>query len=139
MNQLNESVLKKIIFLNYPRRKASCTDYSKPLAIPWGTDTLASINLSRDVKTLNPETIKQIYGSRIPQDAPEEKTNFEDPSSDPNFAEPIIDRLRGQREQVKETAKFFLKKMFIFYKICFKEAFFPCVVDVRFIIVSKIS
>lgn len=47
------------------------------------------------------DTIKQIYISRIPQVSRSNESTLEDPSNDPNFNEPIIDRLRKQREEVR--------------------------------------
>ncbi|EZA52630.1 Cytoplasmic dynein 2 light intermediate chain [Ooceraea biroi] len=41
----------------------------------------------------------KIYVSRIPQLSKNDEGTLEDPSNDPNFNEPIIDRLRVQREE----------------------------------------
>ncbi|XP_033359046.1 cytoplasmic dynein 2 light intermediate chain 1 isoform X2 [Bombus vosnesenskii] len=78
-----------------------CTDFEKPLAISAGADSLSSIDLqfpqTRPSAIL--DTIKQIYVTRIPQESRSNEIILEDPSNDPNFNEPIIDRLRAQREE----------------------------------------
>ncbi|KZC14619.1 Cytoplasmic dynein 2 light intermediate chain 1, partial [Dufourea novaeangliae] len=80
---------------------AKCTDFEKPLAVPAGTDSFSSIDLqfpqARPAAIL--DTIKQIYITRIPQVSRSNDITLEDPSNDPNFNEPIIDRLRDQREE----------------------------------------
>ncbi|XP_029041173.2 cytoplasmic dynein 2 light intermediate chain 1 [Osmia bicornis bicornis] len=79
-----------------------CTDFEKPLAIPAGTDCFSSIDLqfppTRPAAIL--DAIKNVYIARIPQQS---KNNdiLKDPSNDSNFNEPIIDRLRAQREEVR--------------------------------------
>jgi len=69
--------------------------------MPAGMDSFERIDLqfpqTRPSAIL--DTIKQIYVSRIPQMSRNDET-LEDPSNDPNFNEPIIDRLRIQREEV---------------------------------------
>lgn len=79
-----------------------CTDFEKPLAISAGTDSFSSIDLqfpqTRPSAML--DTIKQIYVTHIPQESRSNEIILEDPSNDPNFNEPIIDRLRTQREEV---------------------------------------
>ncbi|GAB1861081.1 Cytoplasmic dynein 2 light intermediate chain 1 [Camponotus japonicus] len=78
-----------------------CTDYEKPLMMPAGADSFGRIDLqfpqTRPSAIL--DIIKQIYISRIPQVSRNDETILEDPSNDPNFNEPIIDRLRMQREE----------------------------------------
>ncbi|KAG9437244.1 cytoplasmic dynein 2 light intermediate chain 1 isoform X1 [Apis mellifera carnica] len=78
-----------------------CTDFEKPLAISAGTDSFSSIDLqfpqTRPSAIL--DTIKQIYVTHIPQESRSNEIILEDPSNDPNFNEPIIDRLRTQREE----------------------------------------
>ncbi|XP_078040768.1 cytoplasmic dynein 2 light intermediate chain 1 isoform X1 [Augochlora pura] len=78
-----------------------CTDFEKPLAVPAGADSFSSIDLqfpqARPSAIL--DAIKQIYISRVPQLSRSNDTILEDPSNDPNFNEPIIDRLRAQREE----------------------------------------
>lgn len=77
-------------------------DYEKPLMIPAGADSFEQIDLqhlqTRSSAIL--DTIKQIYVARIPQVLKNNESALEDPSNDPNFNEPIIDRLRMQREEV---------------------------------------
>jgi len=77
-------------------------DYEKPLMMPAGMDSFGRIDLqfpqTRPSAIL--DTIKQIYVSRIPQVSRSDESTLEDPSNDPNFNEPIIDRLRMQREEV---------------------------------------
>ena len=94
-----------IIFL----RKGSCTDYEKPLMIPAGSDSFIAIELEIPGRILNFEGIKQIFTSRIPQGSREE-IKLEDPANHPSFSEPIIDRLRTQREEVNFLIFFLLKK-----------------------------
>ncbi|XP_017763363.1 PREDICTED: cytoplasmic dynein 2 light intermediate chain 1 [Eufriesea mexicana] len=78
-----------------------CMDFEKPLAMSAGADSFSSIDLqfpqSRSSAIL--DTIKQIYVTRIPQESRSNEIVLEDPSNDPNFNEPIIDRLRSQREE----------------------------------------
>ncbi|XP_029164896.1 cytoplasmic dynein 2 light intermediate chain 1 isoform X4 [Nylanderia fulva] len=78
-----------------------CIDYEKPLMMPAGVDSFGRIDLqfpqTRPSAIL--DTIKQIYISRIPQVSRNDESTLEDPSNDPNFNEPIIDRLRMQREE----------------------------------------
>ncbi|XP_018058643.1 PREDICTED: cytoplasmic dynein 2 light intermediate chain 1 [Atta colombica] len=78
-----------------------CIDYEKPLMMPAGMDSFGRIDLqfpqTRPSAIL--DTIKQIYVSRIPQVSRNDESTLEDPSNDPNFNEPIIDRLRMQREE----------------------------------------
>ncbi|KOC70137.1 Cytoplasmic dynein 2 light intermediate chain 1 [Habropoda laboriosa] len=78
-----------------------CTDYEKPLIIFAGSDSFSSIDLqflqTRPSAIL--DTIKQIYVTRVPQESRSNEIILEDPSNDPNFNEPIIDRLRAQREE----------------------------------------
>ncbi|XP_076624286.1 cytoplasmic dynein 2 light intermediate chain 1 isoform X1 [Colletes latitarsis] len=87
-----------------------CTDFEKPLAIPAGSDSFSSIDLqfprTRPLAIL--DTIKQIYVSRIPQVSRSNDIILEDLSNDPNFNEPIIDRLRAQREEVHRFATLFI-------------------------------
>jgi len=70
--------------------------------IPAGTDSFSRIDLQ--FPQMRPsailDTIKQVYVSRIPQASRNDEGTLEDPSNDPNFNEPIIDRLRVQREEV---------------------------------------
>lgn len=70
--------------------------------MPAGMDSFGRIDLqfpqTRPSAIL--DTIKQIYVSRIPQVSKSDESALEDPSNDPNFNEPIIDRLRMQREEV---------------------------------------
>jgi len=70
--------------------------------IPAGTDSFSRIDLQ--FPQMRPsailDTIKQIYVSRIPQASRNDEDTLEDLSNDPNFNEPIIDRLRVQREEV---------------------------------------
>lgn len=70
--------------------------------MPAGMDSFGRIDLqfpqTRPSAIL--DTIKQIYVSRIPQMSRNDEGTLEDPSNDPNFNEPIIDRLRMQREEV---------------------------------------
>ncbi|XP_076749506.1 cytoplasmic dynein 2 light intermediate chain 1 [Xylocopa sonorina] len=84
-----------------PLPDAKCTDFAKPLAVPSGTDSFSSIDLqfpqTRPSAIL--DTIKQIYVTRIPQESRSNEIILEDPSNEPNFNEPIIDRLRVQREE----------------------------------------
>ena len=46
------------------------------------------------------EAIKQTYVAKFPQSTKDDDASLEDPANDPNFNEPIIDRLRMQREEV---------------------------------------
>ncbi|XP_011500065.1 PREDICTED: cytoplasmic dynein 2 light intermediate chain 1 [Ceratosolen solmsi marchali] len=80
--------------------KTSMTDYNKPLYVAAGSDSLAAIDLEyRGAGSrLALSVIKEIYVARFPQ-SPKRQASFEDSSDDPNFDEPIIDRLRLQREQ----------------------------------------
>lgn len=70
--------------------------------MPAGADSLGRIDLqfpqTRPSAIL--DTVKQIYVSRVPQVSRSDEATLEDPSNDPNFNEPIIDRLRMQREEV---------------------------------------
>ncbi|XP_017875869.1 cytoplasmic dynein 2 light intermediate chain 1 [Ceratina calcarata] len=79
----------------------TCTEFEKPLAVPAGADSFSSIDLqfpqTRPSAIL--DTIKQIYVTRIPQESRSNEIILEDPSNDSNFNEPIIDRLRAQREE----------------------------------------
>ena len=68
--------------------------------IPAGSDSFLAIELDTQGRSLNIEDIKQIYISRIPQGSKEE-IKLEDPANHPSFSEPIIDRLRIQREEVR--------------------------------------
>ncbi|XP_076645818.1 cytoplasmic dynein 2 light intermediate chain 1 isoform X1 [Halictus rubicundus] len=78
-----------------------CIDFEKPLAVPAGADSFSSIDLqfpqARPSAVL--DAIKQIYIARVPQVSRSDDAISEDPSNDPNFNEPIIDRLRAQREE----------------------------------------
>ncbi|XP_076680679.1 cytoplasmic dynein 2 light intermediate chain 1 [Andrena cerasifolii] len=78
-----------------------CTDFEKALAIPAGSDSFSSIDLqfppTRPSAIL--DAIKQIYTTRVPQVSRSNDIILEDPSNDPNFNEPIIDRLQAQREE----------------------------------------
>ncbi|KAG7204996.1 hypothetical protein KM043_005381 [Ampulex compressa] len=78
------------------------TDFEKPLFIPAGSDSFPSIDFQ--LPQMQPsnilDSIKQIYIDRIPQILQTDEITLEDPSNDPNFSEPIIDRLRTQREEV---------------------------------------
>ncbi|CAK9832875.1 Cytoplasmic dynein 2 light intermediate chain 1 [Anthophora retusa] len=80
---------------------SKCTDYEKPLMILPGSDDFSSIDLqflqTRTSAIL--DTIKQTYVNRIPQEYRSHEIILEDPSNDPNFNEPIVDRLRAQREE----------------------------------------
>lgn len=77
-------------------------DYEKPLAVPAGADSFSSIDLqfpqTRPSAIL--DAIKQIYITSVPQASRSNDITLEDPSNDPNFNEPIIDRLQAQREEV---------------------------------------
>ncbi|XP_046587099.1 cytoplasmic dynein 2 light intermediate chain 1 isoform X1 [Neodiprion lecontei] len=85
--------------------KGVCIDYEKPLLVPVGLDSFTQIGLNfgqgRNAHIL--ESIKQMYVTHIPQTTKENENpqDLEDPANDPNFREPIIDRLRAQREEVK--------------------------------------
>ncbi|XP_015608426.1 cytoplasmic dynein 2 light intermediate chain 1 isoform X2 [Cephus cinctus] len=81
--------------------KGVCLDYEKPLVVPAGADSFSSINfkLPHGRPAAIIDTIKQFYVGSIPQDIKTEESNLEDPANDPNFQEPIIDRLRSQREE----------------------------------------
>ncbi|KAK9303328.1 hypothetical protein QLX08_004927 [Tetragonisca angustula] len=78
-----------------------CLDVEKPLAISAGTDSFFSIDLQfpQTRPSVILDTIKQIYVTHIPQESRSNEIIAEDPSNDPNFNEPIIDRLRAQREE----------------------------------------
>ncbi|XP_023287859.1 cytoplasmic dynein 2 light intermediate chain 1 [Orussus abietinus] len=84
------------------RPKAGCTDYDKPLAVPPGTDSFSSIDptLTGGTGSAILDSMKQTYVAHIPQDS---KGSYgvkpEDPSNDPNFQEPTVDRLKSQREE----------------------------------------
>ncbi|XP_014471078.1 PREDICTED: cytoplasmic dynein 2 light intermediate chain 1 isoform X2 [Dinoponera quadriceps] len=84
-----------------PFTEEKCTDYEKPLMMPAGADSFGRIDLqfpqTRPSAIL--DTVKQIYVSRMPQVSKSDEGTLEDPSNDPNFNEPIIDRLRTQREE----------------------------------------
>lgn len=77
--------------------------------IPAGTDSFMDIELEIPGRNLNFEGIKQIFTSRIPQGSKEE-IKLEDPANHPSFNEPIIDRLRTQREEVKFFINFIKKR-----------------------------
>ncbi|XP_076181716.1 cytoplasmic dynein 2 light intermediate chain 1 [Ptiloglossa arizonensis] len=81
--------------------EGKCTDFEKPLAVPAGSDSFSSIDLQfpRTRPSAILDTIKQIYITRIPQVSRSSDIILEDPSNDTNFNEPIIDRLRAQREE----------------------------------------
>ncbi|XP_076245255.1 cytoplasmic dynein 2 light intermediate chain 1 [Calliopsis andreniformis] len=78
-----------------------CMDFEKPLAIPVGSDSFSSIDLqfSQTRPSAILDTIKQIYISSVPQASRSNDIILEDPSNDPNFNEPIINRLQAQREE----------------------------------------
>ncbi|XP_011151896.1 cytoplasmic dynein 2 light intermediate chain 1 isoform X2 [Harpegnathos saltator] len=86
-----------------PFTEEKCADYEKPLMMPAGADSLGRIDLQfpqnpRPSAILG--SVKQIYESRsVPQISRNDEALLEDPSNDPNFNEPIIDRLRTQREE----------------------------------------
>lgn len=65
-----------------------------------GADSFERIDLQLPQPSAILDTVKQIYISRIPQVSKSDEGTLEDPSNDPNFNEPIIDRLRMQREEV---------------------------------------
>ncbi|KAK2583102.1 hypothetical protein KPH14_009129 [Odynerus spinipes] len=77
------------------------TNYDKPLTISPGADSFTSIDLqlpySRPSTML--DTIKQTFVASVPQVTRNDDSSLEDPSNDPNFNEPIIDRLKMQREE----------------------------------------
>ncbi|OXU22926.1 hypothetical protein TSAR_013236 [Trichomalopsis sarcophagae] len=84
--------------------KASVTDYDKPLSIAAGSDSFSAIDLkiSRYDYAVTLDEIKQIYVRRFPQVLKNQDVlpgDMDDPANDPNFNEPIVDRLRLQREQ----------------------------------------
>ncbi|XP_051154726.1 cytoplasmic dynein 2 light intermediate chain 1 isoform X2 [Leptopilina boulardi] len=87
--------------------KGNCADYEKPLTIIGGTDSFMAIELDLPGRLLNLEKIKQIFISRIPQGTREE-IKLDDPANHPSFSEPIIDRLKNQRE---EEISFLLNEM----------------------------
>jgi dynein light intermediate chain 2 len=86
-------------------RKASVTDYKKPLFVAAGNDSLAAIDLdglprgASSRPTL--DDIKEAFVGRFPQSSWRPEESFEETLDDPNFIEPMIDRLRLQREQVR--------------------------------------
>ncbi|KAF7996327.1 hypothetical protein HCN44_001959 [Aphidius gifuensis] len=87
-------------FGNHPV-KGCCSDYRQALWIPAGTDSFTAIDFvissSRPSSIL--DIIKRNYENEFPQKSKDTEKEFEDPINDPNFNEPIIDRLRLQREE----------------------------------------
>lgn len=71
-----------------------------------GADSYGRIDLQFPRPSAILDTIKQIYVSRIPQTSKNDESTLEDPSNDPNFNEPVIDRLRIQREEVRTRVLF---------------------------------
>lgn len=86
-------------------RKGFCTDYEKPLLVPAGADSFTQIglNFSKGKNKNILDSIKQTYVTYVPQVTKKDESHqdLEDPANDPNFREPIIDRLRAQREEVR--------------------------------------
>ncbi|XP_015189051.1 PREDICTED: cytoplasmic dynein 2 light intermediate chain 1 isoform X1 [Polistes dominula] len=77
------------------------TSYDKPLIISPGSDSFSSIDLQLPYSkpSMIFDTIKQTFIVRVPQITRNEESTLEDPSNDPNFNEPIIDKLKVQREE----------------------------------------
>nr|XP_003705327.1 PREDICTED: cytoplasmic dynein 2 light intermediate chain 1 isoform X2 [Megachile rotundata] len=80
---------------------SKCVDFEKPLTIAPGTDCFSSIDLqfppTRPAAIL--DAIKHVYVASIPQESKNNDIILKDPSNDFNFNEPIIDKLRAQREE----------------------------------------
>ena len=87
---------------NTAYRKGSVTDYDKPLSVAAGSDSFAAIDLrfGRDRPAATLDAIRQIYCTRFPQREREYEAGIDDPTNDPNFNEPVVDRMQSQREQV---------------------------------------
>lgn len=94
--------LKISLFLLVKCSEGKFTSYDRPLIISPGADTFSSIGLqlpySRPSTIL--DTIRQTFVVRVPQITRNDESTLEDPSNDPNFNEPIIDKLKVQREEV---------------------------------------
>ncbi|XP_035724834.1 cytoplasmic dynein 2 light intermediate chain 1-like isoform X1 [Vespa mandarinia] len=77
------------------------TSYDKPLIISPGADSFTSIDLQLPYSkpSMILDTIKQTFVVRVPQITRNDESTLEDPSNDPNFNEPIIDKLKVQREE----------------------------------------
>nr|XP_050867107.1 cytoplasmic dynein 2 light intermediate chain 1 isoform X1 [Vespula vulgaris] len=78
------------------------TSYDKPLIISPGADSFSSIDsqLPYSRPSMILDTIKQTFVVRVPQITRNDESALEDPSNDPNFNEPIIDKLKVQREEI---------------------------------------
>lgn len=87
---------------NY-KKDYSC-DYEQPLLIPIDSESLNDIHLNNYSSTQSSsiiDVIKHIYLSEYPDNEKLiNEMNFENPTNDPNFNEPIIDKLLSQREEV---------------------------------------
>ncbi|XP_014216248.1 cytoplasmic dynein 2 light intermediate chain 1 [Copidosoma floridanum] len=79
--------------------RASVTDYEKPLSVVAGSDSFDAIDLGYSVgkPTTTLDAIGQIYVTRFPQDSGEPGAGVDESSQE--AAEPLVDRLRLQREQ----------------------------------------
>ncbi|KAK0157734.1 hypothetical protein PV328_011435 [Microctonus aethiopoides] len=86
---------------NY-KKEYSC-DYEQPLLIPIDSESLNDIHLNNYSSTQSSsiiDVIKHIYLSEYPDNEKLiNEINFENPTNDPNFNEPIIDKLLSQREE----------------------------------------
>ncbi|XP_071522819.1 cytoplasmic dynein 2 light intermediate chain 1 [Panulirus ornatus] len=78
-------------------------DYNKPLIIPAGSDSLATINMSED---LTFDAWRHVFTTRFPQDNEDRSSVLpEDPARDPTYAEADVDNLRTQKDEELERIR----------------------------------
>jgi len=88
-------------------------EYSKPLMIPAGLDSLAAIGnvplSDKDIGRVNArrpiELWKHCFTSFFPQTNTDNPTQVDDPAKDPQYAEQAIDNLRLQKDEELERYK----------------------------------
>ncbi|KAL4237941.1 Cytoplasmic dynein 2 light intermediate chain 1 [Mactra antiquata] len=86
------------------------TEYNKPLMVPAGLDSLASIGnvplSDKDVGRVNAkkpiDLWKHCFTSYFPQTATDNPAKVDDPAKDPKYAESAVDTVRAQKDEELE-------------------------------------
>ncbi|XP_060943459.1 cytoplasmic dynein 2 light intermediate chain 1 [Limanda limanda] len=96
------------------RGKTVCSDSTKPLLIPEGSDSFSQIGsppaaADVDITSLhakNPKDLwKKVYERVFPQESTGEQRELKDPAKDPQYSVPQIDAMRAQKDQELDQYK----------------------------------
>uniref|UniRef100_UPI00398E57F2 cytoplasmic dynein 2 light intermediate chain 1 isoform X2 n=1 Tax=Pristiophorus japonicus TaxID=55135 RepID=UPI00398E57F2 len=117
-NKLESMMSKMRTVLNHlafgtDRSKTISVEHNKPLFVPAGLDSLsqigsppaAEVDLGK-INARNPIDLwKKVYEKQFPSENTSKLKDIEDPTKDPQYAEPEVDAMRTQKDQELEQYK----------------------------------